>query len=323
MVTKKIRTEYMKRFRDPKWETFSKCYEDSLKYRLSRRVMEHSHKPWFWEGWDSSSGSSGWSTPRPSRNKTAPLSVARPAAGAKPRTDPPSGERRGGEAGGEAGGGAAPAAVVENGVSEDGGGSAAAVAPDPGGSSGDADSGPADSTSSEGEPANSPPKRRPRRRAPPRQDGPPADEPAAPRKTPRAKSQPPIGAKESRRPPGRPDWARRHAEVKRAPNDILTSDACVQTRRASGKRASEPDRRRARSADLEKTRTSQLTAVDDRWVTEYMRCFSARLRNTCRKRRESTSFQRWNGKKRRSACSRFARGATPRLHTRSPSAVPW
>lgn len=110
MVTKKIRTEYMKRFRDPKWETFSKCYEDSLKYRLSRRVMEHSHKPWFWEGWDSSSGSSGWSTPRPSRNKTAPLSVARPAAGAKPRTDPPSGERRGGEAGG----GAAPAAGEEH-----------------------------------------------------------------------------------------------------------------------------------------------------------------------------------------------------------------
>ncbi|MEQ2167739.1 hypothetical protein GOODEAATRI_007137, partial [Goodea atripinnis] len=40
------------------------------------------------------------------------------------------------------------------------------------------------------------------------------------------------------------------------------------------------DRRRARSADLEKTRRSQLTmaANDDRWMTEYMRCFSARLR---------------------------------------------
>lgn len=75
MVTKKIRTEYMKKFRDPKWETFSKCYEDSLKYRLTRRVMEHSHKPWFWEGWDNGSESSGWSTPKISRNKIAPLSV--------------------------------------------------------------------------------------------------------------------------------------------------------------------------------------------------------------------------------------------------------
>lgn len=75
MVTKKIRTEYMKRFRDPKWETFSKCYEDSLRYRLTRRVMEHSHKPWFWEGWDSGSDSSGRSTPRLSSNKILPLSL--------------------------------------------------------------------------------------------------------------------------------------------------------------------------------------------------------------------------------------------------------
>ncbi|KAL6111125.1 ccsap [Pungitius sinensis] len=278
MVTKKIRTEYMKRFRDPKWETFSKCYEDSLKYRLTRRVMEHSHKSWFWEGWDSSSGSSGWSTPRPTRNKTAPLSVARPAAGGKPRTDPPSGESRAEGRGGEADAG--PAAVVENGVSEASGGSAPA-APDPGGPPEDTDSGPADSTSSSegGEPAPVP-KRRPRRRdprpapPPPHQDA----QPPAARKTPRAKSQPPVGATENRRPSGRLDWTERHAEVRRTPNDVLTSDACSQTRRESGKRVCEPDRRRARSADLEKTRRSQLTVVDDRWVTEYMRCFSARLR---------------------------------------------
>lgn len=80
MVTKKIRTEYMKKFRDPKWETFSKCYEDSLKYRLTRRVMEHSHKPWFWEGWDSGSDSSGWSTPRLSSNKIVPLSLPPPTS---------------------------------------------------------------------------------------------------------------------------------------------------------------------------------------------------------------------------------------------------
>lgn len=85
MVTKKIRTEYMKKFRDPRWETFSKCYEDSVKYRLTRRVIEHSHKPWFWEGWDGGSDSSGWSTPRLSRNKVVPLSVAPP-----PPPPPPS-----------------------------------------------------------------------------------------------------------------------------------------------------------------------------------------------------------------------------------------
>lgn len=69
----------MKKFRDPKWETFSKCYEDSLKYRLTRRLMEHSHRPWVWDGWDSGSDSSGWSTPRLTRNKVAPLSLPPPA----------------------------------------------------------------------------------------------------------------------------------------------------------------------------------------------------------------------------------------------------
>lgn len=57
-----------------------------------------------------------------------------------------------------------------------------------------------------------------------------------------------------------------------------TSDACVQTRRESDKRCWNVDRRRARSADLEKIRRSELAVVDDRWMTEYMRCFSARLR---------------------------------------------
>ncbi|XP_068583639.1 centriole, cilia and spindle-associated protein isoform X2 [Cebidichthys violaceus] len=293
MVTKKIRTEYMKKFRDPKWETFSKCYEDSLKYRLSRRVMEHSHKPWFWEGWDSGSESSGWSTPRLNRNKIAPLSLPPPAEEVKrkasgPGSKPPSEEGRT-EPGGDADVDAAPtAAVVENGVSEAGGGPATA-APNPGGSSGDTDTdnGPADTpTSSDGEPVNPVPKQRPRpRRRNPRpesghRDSSHEDKPVVVRKTPRAKSQPPIGTKEkeNRRPSSRLDWTERRTEVRRTPNDNNTSDACCQTRREFDKRSSNLDRRRARSADLEKTTRSQLTVVDDRWMTEYMRCFSARLR---------------------------------------------
>lgn len=60
-----------------------------------------------------------------------------------------------------------------------------------------------------------------------------------------------------------------------------TSDACVQTHGGSSRRGSNLERRRARSADLEKLQQSQLmtaAAADDRWTTEYMRCFSARLR---------------------------------------------
>lgn len=63
-ATKKIRSEYMKKFREPKWETFTKCYQDSVKYRLSRRLMEHTHRPLFGDGWDSGSDSSGRSSPR-------------------------------------------------------------------------------------------------------------------------------------------------------------------------------------------------------------------------------------------------------------------
>ncbi|XP_071360955.1 centriole, cilia and spindle-associated protein [Trachinotus anak] len=293
MVTKKIRTEYMKKFKDPKWETFSKCYEDSLKYRLTRRVMEHSHKPWFWEGWDSGSDSSGWSTPRLTRNKVAPLSLPPPPSSAEvkqkllePKTSPepkPPPEETEAGAGEATVADAAPA--TENGVNEASGGSVTA-APNTSGLSDDTatDNGPADTASSDGEPVNPVPKRRHRRRTPRSEPGHPDsshdDKPAVVRKPPRAKSQPPIGTKEkeNRRPSSRLDWTERQTEVRRMPNDSHTSDACVQTRRESDKRSSNLERRRARSADLEKIRRSQLMVVEDRWMTEYMRCFSARLR---------------------------------------------
>lgn len=70
MVTKRVRSEYMKKFKDPRWETYSKCYEEMLKYRLTRRLLEHTHNPWFWNGSDSDSDSGGRSPPPPSKNQT-------------------------------------------------------------------------------------------------------------------------------------------------------------------------------------------------------------------------------------------------------------
>ncbi|XP_062850914.1 centriole, cilia and spindle-associated protein [Trichomycterus rosablanca] len=64
MVTKRIRSEYMKKFKDPKWETYAKCYEDLVKYRLSRRLLEQAHSPWFWDESGSDTESSGESTPQ-------------------------------------------------------------------------------------------------------------------------------------------------------------------------------------------------------------------------------------------------------------------
>lgn len=59
---------------------------------------------------------------------------------------------------------------------------------------------------------------------------------------------------------------------------INRADVGVQTRRDSEKRVNALERRRARSANLEKLGRSELSSGDDRWITEYMRCFSARLR---------------------------------------------
>ncbi|XP_029988781.1 centriole, cilia and spindle-associated protein isoform X2 [Sphaeramia orbicularis] len=292
MVTKKVRTEYMKKFRDPKWETFSKCYEDSLKYRLTRRVMEHSHKPWFWEGWDSGSDSSGWSTPRLTRNKVVPLSLPPPTksevkqrllelrSSLEPKPPSESGDT---EAGPEDGTDAAAVAtaVLENGVNEEAV-TDPPVAPNTNGPSDDSatDNGPADTASSDGEqPVNQKPRQRHRRRTPRSEpghrDGSNDNKPAVVRKPQRAKSQPPSSTKEkeNHRTSSRLDLS----EIRRMANDSLTSDTCVQTWRESNKRRSNLDRRRARSADLEKM-SRQLTVADDRWMTEYMRCFSARLR---------------------------------------------
>uniref|UniRef100_A0A3Q2QIM0 Centriole, cilia and spindle-associated protein b n=1 Tax=Fundulus heteroclitus TaxID=8078 RepID=A0A3Q2QIM0_FUNHE len=69
MVTKRIRSEYMKKFRDPKWETYTKCYEEMLAYRLTRRLLEHTHNPWFWSGSDSDSDSGCRSPPHPHKNQ--------------------------------------------------------------------------------------------------------------------------------------------------------------------------------------------------------------------------------------------------------------
>ncbi|CAJ1048891.1 centriole%2C cilia and spindle-associated protein [Xyrichtys novacula] len=85
MVTKRIRSEYMKKFKDPKWETFNKCYEEMLKYRLTRRLLEHTHNPWFWAGSESDSDSGGRSPlppPQTSKNQVQ-AETSREQAGAE------------------------------------------------------------------------------------------------------------------------------------------------------------------------------------------------------------------------------------------------
>ena len=79
MVTRRIRSEYMKKFKDPKWETYTKCYEEMLKYRLTRRLLEQTHKPWFWSGSDTDSDSGGRSPQPPGKNQVGPEASGDPA----------------------------------------------------------------------------------------------------------------------------------------------------------------------------------------------------------------------------------------------------
>ncbi|XP_028829719.1 centriole, cilia and spindle-associated protein [Denticeps clupeoides] len=267
MVTKKVRSEYMKKFRNPEWETFSKCYEDSVKYRLNRRVIEQAHRPLFWDGWDSGSDSSGRSSPK-IRNGVEPVTSKPLHLQESKQEDSDSHDAPEPVVNGQPVENLESSSLTENG----------------------------DQNETDGLPEVMP-RHRQRRHAPRSvpcfgdSDG---SQSSIVQKPLRAKSQPPGNTRlrhsktESRNTSLQYDWAERHVETRgrRTPNirasvsagEIHRSETSAASRRGSQKRDSGLDRRRARSADLEKIRKSELSQADDRWMTEYMRCFSARLR---------------------------------------------
>ncbi|KAG5831254.1 centriole, cilia and spindle-associated protein-like [Anguilla rostrata] len=261
MVKKKIRTEYMKKFKDPKWETFSKCYEDLLNYRLSRRMLEQSHNPILWGGCETDSESSGRSTPP--KNKICPVTAeemppretrkqegdaSEPTAverelqaDTSSPTDRQGAERvqRNGEIGAE--------------VKHEGGPSAGDLVQD--------------------------------HRVPPK--------PLRSRKPKslRAKSKPPpatAAGTASRHPFAMYGWAEQHADMagKKTHNvlpavsttEIHASALRAKTRREVEKQMKNLQRQRVRSAEPKKAHKTEPVADYNPWITEYMRCFSSRTR---------------------------------------------
>uniref|UniRef100_G3STE5 Centriole, cilia and spindle associated protein n=1 Tax=Loxodonta africana TaxID=9785 RepID=G3STE5_LOXAF len=90
----KVKSEYMKRYKDPRWDMYGPCYRELLHYRLSRRLLEQAHNPWFWDDWgpasssdDSSSSQSSWSwqmapgTMHPSPAQPQPCSTSSSCGG--------------------------------------------------------------------------------------------------------------------------------------------------------------------------------------------------------------------------------------------------
>ncbi|KAM4903994.1 centriole, cilia and spindle-associated protein [Sylvia borin] len=83
---RRVKTEYMKRFKEPKWESCGACYLELLHYRLSRRLLEQAHRPWLWDGWeqDSGGGSTAGSPSPPAAGSPAAPREEEEAAAAAP-----------------------------------------------------------------------------------------------------------------------------------------------------------------------------------------------------------------------------------------------
>ncbi|KAI1894623.1 hypothetical protein AGOR_G00117670 [Albula goreensis] len=263
MVTKKLRTEYMKKFKDPKWETYSKCYEDLVKYRLSRKMLEQSHNPFFWGGWETDSESSGRSTPQ-NKNKVSPLST-------KEETLPKETLEQEEEESKDASEPTAPAPE-----------------PEP-----EADAPPADENVG-GDSLN-----RDRGEGSHAHGSESAQNGCAAIKPHRLRKPKQVRARKERQQTTETDgvdrhpfalygWAEQRADMagKKTHNvrpaastkEIHASALRAKTRREVEKQMKTLDRRRVRSADLEKIQKTKPVPDYNPWMSEYMRCFSTRSR---------------------------------------------
>ncbi|XP_032962610.1 centriole, cilia and spindle-associated protein-like [Rhinolophus ferrumequinum] len=76
-----MKSEYMKRYREPRWDEYAPCYRELLLYRRGRRLLEQAHAAWLWDD----RGAAG-----------APVGPARRARGAP---EEPAGDAEAGNAG--------------------------------------------------------------------------------------------------------------------------------------------------------------------------------------------------------------------------------
>ncbi|KAL6487034.1 hypothetical protein MHYP_G00036600 [Metynnis hypsauchen] len=274
MVTKRIRSEYMKKFKDPKWETYAKCYEDLVKYRLSRRLLEQAHNPWFWGEWASDTESSGKSTPL-SKSKVEPLQL-------KEETSPSPAPRSAKETP-EAAAPKQPEPVqdreiIHSPIIEHVTGDIEAQEKE-------------EEKSREASPVTSVVQPETDTWAQTKSKSRHSHQPS------KSKTKPQITKdmgttkdtdKESRHPFAMYGSGERQAEVasKKTHNvgpaastkEIYESALRAKNRREVEKQMKRDDKRRAKSADLEKMSKSKIVPDYNPWMTEYMRCFSARSR---------------------------------------------
>ncbi|XP_068920983.1 centriole, cilia and spindle-associated protein isoform X1 [Petaurus breviceps papuanus] len=257
----KVKSEYMKRYKDPKWDTCGPCYRELLHYRLSRRLLEQTHNPWLWDGWgpssnsddSSSSGGGGASTPQ------GPLGAS---AWSPPPTPPkPLGE--GEEPGVE---------EKEAEVSEDE--DAASLPETPGKDTQEKSKQQKEAKEQKTEVKDT--TEHPRQRALlAKADKKPAKSPQRPSKT-----------KEIKHPFALYGWGEKQTDTGSQKTHNVCASASAQqihesalrakNRRQVEKRKLVIQRQRAYSVDVQKPRRVKPSSADNPWMTEYMRCYSAR-----------------------------------------------
>ncbi|XP_036210542.1 centriole, cilia and spindle-associated protein [Myotis myotis] len=272
-----VKSEYMKRYRDPRWAEYAPCYRELLHYRRGRRLLEQAHAPWLWDAWrpagssddSGSSASSGAGSPAP---RCASASPPPPAEGPAQRT-------RGSQeepAAKAAEAGDAEARDAEAGDAEDTSVPEKAspgkgVKKKPEEEIGVAGAG----TGTERLPGGTKPRQHPS-----------ALFARGSRKALRSPQRPSSKTRENKHPFALYGWGERrtdtgsqrtHNVCASAPvHEIHESALRAKNRRQVEKRRLVAQRQRAHSVDVEKSRRAKPAASESPWVTEYMRCYSAR-----------------------------------------------
>lgn len=258
-----VKSEYMKRYQEPRWDELGPCYRALRHYRLGRRLLEQAHAPWLWDDWgqagasddSASSASSGTGAPAPQCAPGSPPPPAEPEARAGP-------EERGVEAAGDA----------ETRDAGDAEGAALPALP---------------VKDVEEKPERQIRVRGPEKAASSTDPQPPPGALAA-RGGRRTKSPQRSSAriKEHRHPFALYGWGEKqtdtgsqktHNVCASAPmREIHESALRAKSRRQLEKRRLAAQRQRAHSADVEKNRRVKPASSENPWMTEYMRCYSAR-----------------------------------------------
>ncbi|KAM6185526.1 centriole, cilia and spindle-associated protein [Rhynchocyon petersi] len=255
----KVKSEYMKRYKDPRWDMYGPCYRELLHYRLSRRLLEQTHNPWFWDDWgqassseDTSSGGGGSPCPAPP-SSASPLPPAPTSPTAREGPDAPELEAPGDSE-----------AVAE----------------------GRAEELPVKEVEETPEQAiKAKENEKPPSGAGPRQQ-PSALFARGNKKTAKSPQRSSSKIRENKHPFALYGWGEKqtdtgsqktHNVCASAPvHEIHESALRAKNRRQVEKRRLVAQRQRAHSVDVEKNRKIKASSSDNPWMTEYMRCYSAR-----------------------------------------------